>query len=174
MDPLDGTTAYTLGIPTATFSLGLIVRNEPVLGVIYDPFLDRLYSAVRGHGSFCNGKQIHVNDDDLSTGIVAVASSVVENSTNTAVRDLIAANVRLASLSGAGYKGMLVASGKFAAYIQDWTFPHDVAALHAIISEAGGKVSGKDGGPLDYRKGFRGVLASNGKVHGQILKVVNK
>src|SRR5581483_9636792 len=75
-DPIDGTKAYTWGLPTAMFSLGLIVGSEPAVGVAYDPFLDRMYTAIRGQGSFCNGERLRVNDDDLSNGIVATVSSI--------------------------------------------------------------------------------------------------
>lgn len=169
-DPIDGTKAYTWGLPTAMFSLGLIVGSEPVLGVAYDPFLNRMYTGIRGHGSFCNNRPLHVNDEDLATGIVAVTSSIKEAATNTppVVSGLIAANAQLASFSGAVYKGSLVARGRLVAYIEEWTFPHDVAALHTIITEAGGRITTPDGSLLDYRKGFRGALVSNGKVHDQI------
>jgi fructose-1,6-bisphosphatase/inositol monophosphatase family enzyme len=175
-DPIDGTKAYTWGLPTAMFSLGLIVGDWPVLGVAYDPFLDRMYTGVRGHGSFCNDKRLQVNDEGLSNGIIAVTSSITEAVTSTPkiVKELIAANVQLASFSGAVYKGLLVARGKTVAYVEDWTFPHDVAALHTIVTEAGGKISAPDGGPLDYRKGFRGALVSNGKVHDEIVAMVRK
>lgn len=175
-DPIDGTKAYTWGVPTAMFSLGLIVGNEPMLGVAYDPFLKRLYTGIRGQGSFCNGIRLKVSDEDLTTGIVAITSSVREIATNTPelIRGLIAANVQMASFSGGIYKGTLVACGKVVAYTQAWSFPHDVAALHTIVTEAGGKVSAVDGGLLDYRKGFRGALISNGKVHEQIVTMARK
>jgi myo-inositol-1(or 4)-monophosphatase len=175
-DPIDGTKAYTWGLPTAMFSLGLIVGDQPVLGVAYDPFLDRMYTGIRGHGSFCNGTRLKVNEEDLSTGIVAVTSSIKEAATNTpkVVKELIAENVQLASFSGAVYKGTLVARGRAVAYIEDWTFPHDVAALHTIVTEAGGNISGTDGRSLDYRKGFRGALVSNGKVHDQIVAMIQR
>jgi myo-inositol-1(or 4)-monophosphatase len=175
-DPIDGTKAYTWGLPTAMFSLGLIVGNEPVLGVAYDPFLDRMYTGIRGQGSFCNGKRLHVNKEDLSTGIVAVMSSIAEAATNTPkiIKELIAEHVQLASFSGAVYKGTLVARGRAVAYVEGWTYPHDVAALHTIILEAGGKISATDGSPLDYRAGFRGAVISNGTVHDQIVAMIQR
>jgi fructose-1,6-bisphosphatase/inositol monophosphatase family enzyme len=170
-DPIDGTKAYVWGVPTAMFSLGLIVGNEPVLGVAYDPFLQRLYTAVQGHGSFCNGRRLHVNDDDLKSGIVAVTSSIedVARQTPPVVTGLLDAKARLATFSGAVYKGTLVARGRMVAYIENWTNPHDIAAIHTIVTEAGGRVTAPDGGPLNYRKGFRGALLSNGRVHEQIV-----
>lgn len=60
-DPIDGTRAFTWGLPTAMFSTALVIDGAPVLGVAYDPFLDRLYEAVSGNGSSCNGKKIEVS-----------------------------------------------------------------------------------------------------------------
>lgn len=175
-DPLDGTKGYTWGLPTAMFSLGLIVGDQPVLGIAYDPFLDRLYTGIRGQGSFCNGERLHVSDEDLANGIVATVSSIalVVTDPPKVVKELVAANVELASFSGAVYKGSLVARGKLVAYIEERTWPHDVAALHTIITEAGGCISAPSGGVLDYRKGFRGALISNGKVHDQIVAMVTR
>src|SRR3989338_7401931 len=70
-DPIDGTKAYVWGVPTAMFSLGLAVDGVPTLGVAYDPFLDTMYEAVRGNGSYCNGKPIHVSQKKLSEGYLA-------------------------------------------------------------------------------------------------------
>jgi len=75
-DPIDGTHSYVWGTPTATFSLRLVVGDEPVLGVVYDPFLRRLYTALRGQGSYCNGKWLTVSSGDLSQGIVALTSNI--------------------------------------------------------------------------------------------------
>lgn len=175
-DPIDGTKAYTWGLPTAMFSLGLIVGDQPRLGVVYDPFLNRMYTAIHGQGSFCNGQRLHVNDEDLTNGIVATISSIAMAATDTpkVVNELIAAKVNLASFSGAVYKGTLVARGRMVAYIEEGIFPHDVAALHTIVTEAGGRISAPNGTALDYRKGFRGGLISNGRVHEQIVAMVNK
>lgn len=54
------------------------------------------------------------------------------------------------------------------------TYPHDVAALHTIVTEAGGRISAPNGGALDYRKGFRGAVISNGKVHDEIVAMITK
>ena|SRR3989344_2868092 len=64
-DPIDGTRAFTWGVPTAMFSLGLAVDGVPVVGVAYDPFLDRLYEAAQGRGSYCNGISMHVSSKGI-------------------------------------------------------------------------------------------------------------
>jgi len=60
-DPVDGTFPYTWGMPVATFMLGLMYRREPVMGVIYDPFTDRMYSAQKGKGAWLNMTRLKVS-----------------------------------------------------------------------------------------------------------------
>ena len=66
-DPVDGTAMYARHIPTAVFSLALVIDGVSVIGVVYDPFTDNLYSAIKGHGAYKNDSKISVNNiDDLS------------------------------------------------------------------------------------------------------------
>ena len=71
IDPIDGTFPFTWGMPLSTFMIGLLYKNEPVMGVIYDPFLDRMYSAETGGGAFMNGMRLHVSDIAERQGKVA-------------------------------------------------------------------------------------------------------
>jgi len=170
-DPIDGTKGYVWGVPTAMFSLGLVVGHEPVMGVAYDPFLNRLYTGIVGEGSFCNSNRLHVTDETLSLGTVAVTSSVKQlvQSPSRVVRKLVEQDVQLATFSGAVYKSTLVASGKLVAYIEDGVNPHDMAAVQVIVSEAGGKITAIDGSSLDYRQPFKGALVSNALVHDELI-----
>jgi fructose-1,6-bisphosphatase/inositol monophosphatase family enzyme len=73
-DPVDGTKAFTWGLPTAMFSLALVTKGRPVMGVAYDPFLKRMFTAVKGQGAFCNGEKISVSSLDLYTGVRAATA----------------------------------------------------------------------------------------------------
>ena len=172
-DPIDGTKAYTWGVPTAMFSLGLVVDGIPVMGVAYDPFLDKLYSGVKGHGSVCNGQSLKVSSHDLANGLIAVTSRVESISAGSKhVKYLLAGGARLITFNGAVYKATLVAKGRTAGYVEDGVNAFDVAAINVIVEEAGGKVTGLDGKPIDYSKPFKGVIVSNGVVHDDILKAL--
>ncbi|XP_071083717.1 uncharacterized protein [Haliotis cracherodii] len=61
LDPIDGTTNFIHGIPDFAFSLGVTVNKEPVVGVIYLPIPDTMYTARKGKGAYCNGKKITAN-----------------------------------------------------------------------------------------------------------------
>jgi myo-inositol-1(or 4)-monophosphatase len=64
-DPIDGTIPYSKGLPVSVFSLALTKDGESIVGVVYDPFMKRLYSAIKGEGAFLNGEAINVSSSDL-------------------------------------------------------------------------------------------------------------
>ena len=69
-DPVDGTAMYARHIPVAVFSLALVIDGIPNVGVVYDPFTDSLYSAIKGKGAYKNNEKIFVNNyelDDMKT-----------------------------------------------------------------------------------------------------------
>lgn len=170
-DPIDGTKAFVWGTPTAMFSLGLIIDGVPVLGIAYDPFLDRIYEAVKNQGSFCNGAPLKVSKKEIKGGIVAVSSTIgVITKKLNFYNDLSKKGAKLATFSGAVYKACLVAKGKFVGFHGDGTNAHDIAAIHVIVEEAGGKVTDEKGEELDYTKPFKGAVVSNGVVHDEIIE----
>lgn len=173
-DPIDGTKAFVWGLPTAMFSLGLVIDGTPVLGVAYDPFLDMLYEAVSGGGSYCNGEHLRVSSKELAGGYVAVTSSIEKliKQPEHAER-LIKAGARLVTFSGAVYKSCLVARGRLVGYIEGGVNAHDMAAVQVIVEEAGGKVTGFDGVKLNYAKPFKAAIVSNGIGHEQLVRCVN-
>lgn len=59
IDPIDGTANFVRHMPITCISVGLTINKEPVLGIIYNPFMEELYTAMKGKGAFLNGKQIH-------------------------------------------------------------------------------------------------------------------
>lgn len=71
VDPLDGTNNFVMGLPIFSSSITLMYKREPVLGVIYEPTLDRLYVSSKQGGSFCNGKVMNVRfKEDVRKGNV--------------------------------------------------------------------------------------------------------
>ena len=56
-DPVDGTAMYARHIPVAVFSLALVINGKSAVGVVYDPFTDSLYTAIKGQGAYKNGEK---------------------------------------------------------------------------------------------------------------------
>lgn len=174
-DPIDGTVGYTVGLPTAMFSLGLVVDGRATIGVAYDPFLKRLFYAVEGQGAYCNNKQLHVSKTNLNQGAVSITSNARRIWKGNAIIDAIMESAqRVLCFNGAVYKSCLVATGDTVAYVETGVNAHDVAAVQVIIEEAGGRVTGIDGNEYDYTKPFKGTIVSNGTVHEELVALCNK
>ena len=169
-DPIDGTHSFIWGVPTAMFSLALVIDGKPIIGVAYDPFLDRLYTGIHGERSFCNNKILSVSKLTLKTGIFAVSSSVQSLPKTNHFQKMIDDNIRLASFNGAVYKCCLIAKGKLVGYVEHGVNAYDMAAVHVIVVGAGGKITSIEGNNLDYSKSFKGAIVSNGIVHDEIVK----
>jgi fructose-1,6-bisphosphatase/inositol monophosphatase family enzyme len=165
-DPVDGTIPFSHGIPTCVFSLALVVDGKPVLGVIYDPFFDRMVYAELGKGAFLNGKRTHVSKHGIK-------NSVLDWESPSLMTKLVETykNCLPVKLNSYIYGGMLVAMGELVASMYSWHFAHDCASLKIIIEEAGGKATDLLGNDQRYDGKVKGMLVSNGVVHGQLIKI---
>ena len=177
-DPVDGTSSFTRGIPVSVFSLALVEDGIPIVGVVYDPFLDEMYSAVIGKGAYMNDKQIHVND--LSYGVLGSSIDYcmwdkAKFDTLDIVKEL-RTNNKTCSMGSVAHACMLVARGSVSAQIFPGTSHGncDIAASKLIVEEAGGKTSDFFGDEQRYDKDINGFIASNGIIHDDITKLTRK
>lgn len=164
-DPLDGTIPFSHGLPTCVFSLALVYDGKPIVGVIYDPFMDRLVYAEKGKGAFLNGKKTKVN----KRGMHLSALNWESNRSVAALKKKFKTCFPF-SLFSVIYGGMLVATGELVASLYTWDYAHDVASLKIIVEEAGGKVTDRNGNQQRYDGKINGALISNGVVHKDLLK----
>jgi len=177
VDPLDGTTNYAHGYPAFCVSIGLEVDGEMALGVIFDPVHDELFYAVKGGGAFLNRRRIHVTDRNklkdslLATGFpYDIAESDVDNLDNFARMYKVAQGIRRGG--SAALDLAYLACGRFDGFWELKLHPWDTAAGIVIVKEAGGRVTRIDGGR--YHISDVDILASNGKIHRQMQKVLRK
>ncbi len=177
-DPVDGTTPYSTGLPVSTFSLALCDNGLVQVGVVYDPFMDRLFHAQAGGGAFCNDEKLEVGDNGLMRAIVDVGvrnvpTSFDENSLGTKfLVGLEKKGVRLVRMWSEILPTCLVGAGKFTAVIQNGKTPHDIAASGLIVQEAGGRVTDLYGNEQLYDRPTKGFIASNGVVHDELVELV--
>ncbi len=173
-DPIDGTTPFSHGIPTATFSLAHVVNGEVITAVIYDPWEDRLYYASQGDGTVVNGEPVSVNDKDSVSdavfGLEASASSPYPVGDIRGELDQRGANVL--GLMSSNYTSMLIASGELSGLVYAGDKPYDGAAVKLIVEEAGGRVTDVYGGEQRYDEAIQGYVASNSRLHDQLLDVL--
>lgn len=175
VDPLDGTKNFAHGLPSFSVSIAAERDGRVELGVVLNPIHDELFVAVRRCGAWCNGRPIRVSEARnlgqafLGTGLPhrvrRFAGSVGRTFTRFAISSL---GVRD---HGAGALDLCyVACGRFDGYWEIDQSPWDIAAGGLIVEEAGGRMSNFRGRAFDIFGGE--TVASNGKIHEQILAVL--
>lgn len=174
VDPLDGTTNFVHGFPFFCVSIGLEHEDSDfVLGVIYQPLTGDLYSGHRYAGAYKNKKRIHVSGTSklahclLSTGFSMRKESHFKDeiATFTQITRLSHAVRRTGS---AALDLAHVATGQFDGFWERGLSSWDMAAALALITEAGGTFSRMDG--KTFRLGDESILASNGKIHSELVE----
>jgi len=175
-DPLDGTTPFSHSIPLSTFSLALVKKGEVILGVINDPFSERLFVAEKGKGTFLNDKAIQVSTISLLENAMGNNEISKRAKYNTAkLADyLVMSDVKLIKLISIIYPSALVAAGELDFTIFPNTTPWDAASVKIIVEEAGGKVTDIFGNEQRYDKDINGFVASNGVLHDQLINLTSK
>lgn len=175
VDPLDGTANFVRGFPHFAVSLGLVEAGAIVLGVVYDPMRDELYSARAGGGAFCNGQRLRVSGrDGLDGAFIATGFPFrVHRHIDSYLRVFRDVFIRAAGIRRPGAAALdLVhtAAGVFDGFFEFSLSPWDVAAGAAIIREAGGVVTNLDGEEDVMSHG--NVVAGSPRVHADVLELV--
>src|SRR5437763_6967947 len=175
IDPLDGTTNYAHGYPCFCISIGLEQNGTMEIGVVYDPLRDEVFTAERGQGAALNGKRINVSPTPnlasalLCTGFPYDVRERGEFARHFANFIMNAQGVRR---DGAAALDLAyVAAGRFDGFWEEGLHPWDVAAAVLMIEEAGGRVTHYDGSAFNIYSAP--ILASNGSLHDQMMRVLS-
>jgi myo-inositol-1(or 4)-monophosphatase len=177
-DPIDGTVPYTNGVPISVFSLALVRDGEPIVGVVYDPFMKRMYSAIKGNGAFLNDQPIKVSELGLERHATInvewwpEAAYDIDTTLHNISLDTYAYVLHLGSVISAS---CLVAWGRYEACVFAGTTGKnvDIAAIKVIVEEAGGKVTDIQGNEQRYDTDINGAIISNGKIHEELVAKLN-
>lgn len=177
VDPLDGTTNYAHDYPCFCVSVGLEREGELLAGAVYDPLLEESYTAGAGSGAFRNGEKIVVSGTQdlrrslLATGFAYDVNTSADNNFNF-FREFVFAGQAIRRDGSAALDLCYLACGRFDGFWELMLKPWDTAAGLLILREAGGMATRLDGSPYDIHQPE--ILASNGKIHAQMLTVVEK
>jgi len=176
IDPLDGTTNFSHGLPFFCISIGLEATTDegPVLevGVVQAPALGWSFWAARGLGAFWNGKPIAVSQTGtlelalLATGFPYDRKTCEDNNFAQFVA-LKRASHGVRRVGAAALDLAMVAAGWLDGYWERKLKPWDLAAGALLVREAGGRVTGWDGGRFDVDSGA--AIASNGHLHAALV-----
>lgn len=175
VDPIDGTTNFVHGMPLCMPSVAAAYKGKVMVGVIYDPHRDEIFTATRGNGAFMNGKPISVGEQDkIGDAIVAMGSPPGEESMEMSMLGTQALMPKVRTLRMLGSAAIMlawVANGRLTAYWEYDLSSWDISAGALIIQEAGGDFTDLSGNDFTLRT--RKVCASNGKIHQELLKALN-
>jgi len=175
IDPLDGTTNYAHGYPCFSVSIALEQEGSVILGVVYDPMRDELFSARKGTGAYLNENRISVSGaDDLIRSLLATGfpydRKVSEKNNLDYFHDLLMASQEVRRDGSAALDLCYVASGRFDGFWELKLKPWDVAAGSLIVTEAGGNVSDLSGNLFNMHG--EEILATNGKIHSKMAAIM--
>ena len=176
IDPLDGTTNYSHGYPFFGTSIGLVYKNKPILGAISVPYLNELYSACIGEGSFCNDNKLKVsNPVNLSDSLLVTGFSYDRFETednNYAEFCYLTHKTRGVRRGGAAAVDLaFVAAGKVDGYWERGLEVWDLAAGAIIVKEAGGIISDYPSGEFNLSSGR--ILACSPTLEEELRKQLN-
>ena len=175
IDPLDGTTNYAHGFPFFCVSIALEKEGTVALGVIYDPTRDDLFTATRAGGAYLNGEKLQVSSEsDLSRSLLATGFPYdIRVSADNNLDFFNAMAVRVQAIRRAGAAALdlaYLAAGRFDGFWELKLKPWDTAAGCLMVTEAGGVISDLAGGKWNLYS--PGLVASNGLIHDQMMKVL--
>ncbi|MEJ8802630.1 inositol monophosphatase family protein [Pontibacter sp. H249] len=175
VDPLDGTTNFTHGLPAYSVSVGLMDGDEVVLGVVYEPNRDECFWAYKGGGAFCNDKQIKVSEAPaLKDSLIATGFPYYDFGLTQLYLQVLGGFMGkshgVRRYGSAALDLAYVAIGRFEGFFEYNLNAWDVAGGAIIVQEAGGKLSKFTAGG-DYVFG-REIVASNGHIHQEMLDTI--
>lgn len=178
IDPIDGTANYARGIDSCCISVALKQGDDVVMGVVYSPWRDEMYSAEKGCGAFLNGDPIHVSDRSMENSVMCCALSVYTKQFSQVCSDIVLElypqinDVR--RFGSAAMELCYTAAGKCELYFEIRLQPWDVSAGILILEEAGGKASNLDGVHPRFTGPDLVCAANNAGNHARLLEVIRR
>lgn len=152
VDPIDGTTNFIKDYHMSCISVGLIKNGKRYLGVVYNPYLDEVFTAIKGEGAYLNGSPIKVSKEDMDNGILLFGSSPYNTELARASFDLayeyFTKCLDIRRSGSAALDLCSIACGRAEIYFEMILSPWDFAAGALIVEEAGGTVTTLDGDEL--------------------------
>jgi myo-inositol-1(or 4)-monophosphatase len=177
IDPLDGTTNFIHGLKHSAVSIAFYTRGEIKTGVIYDPYADEMFHAVKGGGAFMNGKIISVSGiTSLKASLIATGMPFRKPEKRekyfACLSEVLASSSGIRRMGSAAIDLAYVACGRFDGFFEGWLSTWDIAAGILLISEAGGKIDDFRGGGDFLRNGC--VICSGPGIFDEFNRIVNK
>ena len=176
VDPIDGTVNFAHGIPICCVSIAIEQNGEIIMGAVYNPNLNELFFAERRKGATLNEKRIAVSEKTnvLNACLVTGFPYTYLDAPNGPLQvfeKFIRKGVPVRRLGSAAIDLCWVAAGRFDGFYEHKLEAWDSAAGYLIVEEAGGKVTDFKGNKFSHYQPH--VLATNGKIHEEMLAIIN-
>lgn len=178
LDPIDGTTNLVYDYRMSAVSLAHYKNGEILFGVVYNPFWDEMFSAIKGKGAWYNGVQ------KMSVSKREMKDALVEFGINCAHKEKADKNFKIAKevfencvdirrVSSAALDLAYISIGRLDGYFEAVLKPWDIAAGSLILTEADGIITDYDGNAVEF-SAPTSVIAGNLNVHSKLKEIVNK
>lgn len=177
VDPLDGTTNFAHKLPWFAISVALMQEKEPLVGVVYNPIVEELFWAVKGGGSFLNGKPIKVSqtenliDSLLATGFPVTKILEKPDYFFPLFKEFMTKTQGVRRFGSAALDLAYVACGRYDGFWEPYLKPWDTAAGMLLVKEAGGTITDYFGN--SYNPFLNTIVASNGKIHPLLIEITS-
>lgn len=176
IDPIDGSANFSRGIPHFAVCLGLVENGESVLGAVYNPVTNELFSFEKGKGAFLNGKAVRVSDmTELSHATVFLSAGRKKENWDwggVSYRKLLEHTLKVKNLGSSSLDICFVAAGRIEACVSGAFTTRDVAPALGFLYEAGGVASNARGDRLLYSNMPEKVFVANNKTILDSLRVL--
>jgi myo-inositol-1(or 4)-monophosphatase len=176
IDPIDGTVNFANGIPICCVSIAIEQEGEIIMGAVHNPLMNEFFFAQKGFGATLNDKKIRVSDKpDVPTSCLVTGFPYtyldVPNGPLQVFEKFIRHGIAVRRLGSAAIDLCWVAAGRFDGFYEHKLNAWDSAAGFLIVEEAGGKVTDFKGDPYSIYQPH--ILATNGKIHDEMLLALN-
>ena len=177
IDPIDGTINFAAGIPLFSTSVALKKNDETIFGIVIDYNQNDVYYAFKGRGAYCNDEKLTVsNNEELKESILSFC--LTSHYSNEHIKDVLNVEEKLAAkvrglrlIVSAAIELCWCASGKIDGVINvKPSIGLSSAAGKLFVEEAGGKITNLKG---KKRNGIDTLLVTNGKIHDELVEVLN-
>ncbi len=164
VDPIDGTTNFIKDFHMSAISVALLKGKEVAAGVVYNPYLDEIFYAIKGQGAYCNGKKINVSSQPINNALILFGSSPYNKelfkNTIEILSEYFNKALDIRRSGSAALDLCSVACGRAELYFELQVSPWDFAAGKLLVEEAGGVVTNLEGESLSF-EGKTSILAKN-------------
>ncbi len=174
IDPIDGTANFAHDYRHSCISVALVKDDTPVIGVVYNPYMDELFYAEKGSGAYLNGLPIHVSGLPLFDSIIAFGTSPYDleykRDTFALAEKVFDKSLDIRRTGSAALDLCYTACGRVDGFFELILRPWDFAAGSVILTEAGGVITTLDGDPIVQKKDSS-VCAATPAAHAELLEL---